>query len=474
MKKILFLLLLIIGLTVLFADDFSLSGTNDLELVYKTAEDSLNTYFYNELSLLANYNRLVFGMKFLAEMPRYYSDHPIDELNPRDVEVKWDERYLTYEGDKMTLHLGTTEEFIGSGMLFRAYRDDDVSVDTRLEAALIKAETDYFRIKSLYGGYDADDYPDKYNLAGLFDIETLVIPHTKLGATYVQNQALISNSEYDLLEIYGARLIQEWDYFDIYGEYGKSYTDKSDIEGDGYYANLNAYLGEFTFTGAYKRYLNFKYDLNDVPTVNYHEETLADDVSNGEDEEGFMGEISWEHNDYSAFVSYSEAWDTHKIRQMNDFFGSFGKSFGENIVTAECGYWEKVNDDLVTWHREITPTLVFDIPTDLFGYHIKTEMQRIEKEYQGVEVNHWEPLLQTDISFENYSLSIITETNVEDFADIMDSQFFVNAEFRTTIYENTDVVLFGGTEKGGKVCRNGVCKINKPFEGVRLELSTRF
>jgi len=34
--------------------------------------------------------------------------------------------------------------------------------------------------------------------------------------------------------------------------------------------------------------------------------------------------------------------------------------------------------------------------------------------------------------------------------------------------------LFVGKEKGGKVCRNGICKYRNQFEGLRLELITAF
>ena len=474
MKKLLTILLLLVAMSMLIADDFELSGTNELEFIYKAADDSLKTYFYDELSLVANYKKLVFGMKFIAELPRYVNDQPLKELAPRDVEVEWDERYLTYEGDNLLLHAGTTEESIGSGLLFRSYRDDDVDVDTRLDAILIKADTDYFRAKALYGAMEHDTYDDKHELAYLMDIESSVIPHTTIGATYFENQKLDTSSTYNLSQLYGFRFVQEWDFLDFYGEYARNTIMESNIDGDGYYANLNTYFYDFTITGVYKNFKDMNYDLNDVPTANYHEEALSDDRSNGADEEGFMGEFSWTPEGYNFFVSYAEAWDTDRDREMNDFFGSIGKMFGEMEVTAECGYWEKVNEASILWNREITPTLVFDIPTETLGFHIKAEYQRIEKEAQGVEKNHWEPLLQADVSYDKHSFSIIAETNVEEIGEIADSRFFVNAEFRTNIYENTDVVLFGGSEKGGKVCRNGVCKTVKPFDGIRLELSTRF
>ncbi len=474
MKKVFTALLLLISLSIILADEFELSGTNEMEVIYKTVDDSLNTYFYNELSLLANYKDIVFGMKFLASMPKYESDAPIDELDTKDVEVEWDERYLTFEKDNLALHVGTTEDFVGSGMLFRAYRDDDVDVDTRLEAALVKASTDYFEVKGLYGAMPSEDYEGKKELAGLFDIQSSYFSHTKIGASYFENQRLATSTEYSLTQAYGFRMTQEWDFLDFYGEYARTLNDDSGINGEGYYANLNTYFGDFSIVGTYKNFWNMNYDLNDTPTANYHEETLSDDLASGADEEGFMGEFGWDPEGYHLLLSYAEAWDSDNERKMNDFFGAVGKMIGEKEITAELGYWEKVNDEAISWKREITPALVFDIPTETLGFHIKTEMQRIEKENQGIEANHWEPLIQTDVSYGNHSISVIAETNVEEFEDATDSRYFLNAEFRTTIYNNTDVVLFAGSEKGGKVCRNGVCKTNKPFDGVRLELTTRF
>ncbi len=58
--------------------------------------------------------------------------------------------------------------------------------------------------------------------------------------------------------------------------------------------------------------------------------------------------------------------------------------------------------------------------------------------------------------------------------DIGKNPLWLGAEISAEIFDDSLVRLFVGKEKGGKVCRNGVCKYRSQFDGVRLELSTSF
>ena len=60
------------------------------------------------------------------------------------------------------------------------------------------------------------------------------------------------------------------------------------------------------------------------------------------------------------------------------------------------------------------------------------------------------------------------------------SLFFASQVFSQTwpisrqIKCDNDLRIFGGKEKGGKVCRNGICRYQSEFEGVRVEITTSF
>jgi len=105
---------------------------------------------------------------------------------------------------------------------------------------------------------------------------------------------------------------------------------------------------------------------------------------------------------------------------------------------------------------------------------IKAEYQYKEDENAAEKISHFEPRVQTDISLGNYSLSITVETQIGEAEDGEDGDFWIGGEIATNLFNNTDVRLFGGKEKGGIICRNGVCKNQAAFSGLRLNIVTSF
>jgi hypothetical protein len=69
---------------------------------------------------------------------------------------------------------------------------------------------------------------------------------------------------------------------------------------------------------------------------------------------------------------------------------------------------------------------------------------------------------------------VIGEYEFEEWEDFGKKSMWIGSELKTSLSHNTELKLFAGKEKGGKVCRNGVCKYQSPFEGLRVELSTSF
>jgi hypothetical protein len=105
---------------------------------------------------------------------------------------------------------------------------------------------------------------------------------------------------------------------------------------------------------------------------------------------------------------------------------------------------------------------------------VKAEHQKKTQDEVSGESMHYEPKLQVDISYKDYSFSVTTEHEYEDSEDFLKENFWIGAELALMLFHNTDVRFFVGSEKGGKVCRNGVCRYQSEFEGVRLEITTTF
>ena len=215
--------------------------------------------------------------------------------------------------------------------------------------------------------------------------------------------------------------------------------------------------------------------MSDLPTANHSEEPLDDSWEPGFDEEGLMAEVQFIPNYENEFVlNYAEGWSSDfKVRQ-SDLYAEFKHEFESLTFKAEYSQLEQMNKLFKNWKKELTPVLSVDFLAGEFPVLVKTEYQYKEKE-QGTSIkSHYEPKLQTDIAYNNYSFSLTVENQIGDSDDGEDGDFWIGGEFAATILGSTDIRIFAGKEKGGKVCRNGVCRYQSEFEGVRIEITTSF
>jgi hypothetical protein len=463
------------------AAELQINGLNELNYTYRTAEDSLHTFFDDQFSFAAEYGDFTFGMKFIMNLPKYnkYESNFVQELDPNKLSTKWDERYVEYEKEHLFLHGGTFEETFGSGMTFRSFKDLDFDIDTRLEGMQVKVNYPKMKLKSLYGAWrsEKDNVNSANNIAYGGEVEYTLSPGISVAGNGIGMRVIEPTNIYSEQDIWGGRVSMNFTKMDGSVEAASSikyHLDTPNRNGYGLYANSNIYMEPVNFSFAYRKYNKFDYILHDLPMVNYHNEPLTDATA-GLDEEGAMGEIRYNHGeDNSIQVNYAEAWSSDQVARMNDFYGEFDQKFKTWQMTAEYSHLEKSEKEIQHWSKDLTPAMTFDFNVAGNPAHIRTEYEYIEKQNQQTTVFHYEPLLQTDYHIKQFGISIITETEIKEINEISKSRYWINGEFRTTLFENTDLLFFAGKQKGGKVCRNGSCKYVSPFNGIRLSLSTRF
>ena len=68
-KLVMTAILLILFTTAIFAQNINISGENTATFIHRTAKDSLNHYFENELKFRLDRGIFSFGMSFIAELP---------------------------------------------------------------------------------------------------------------------------------------------------------------------------------------------------------------------------------------------------------------------------------------------------------------------------------------------------------------------------------------------------------------------
>jgi len=476
MKKISLFVLCIFFAAALFArSDFYIRGLNEATYVYKNAEDSLKNYFYDEFSFCVVYKNFTFGMKFIAEIPRYDDYAPIYDLSAKDISYRWDERFLEYKVDDFSIRGGNFEQVFGSGIAFRSYRDLDFNIDTRLTGLSTEFFPDIFQMKALYGMLPNEDNDANNDIVAGIDVQKNIFEPFKMGVSLVSVREWQAGDNYLERHIFGVRSDLSADWIDLGAEY--AYLDQFngiDKTGHALYAHASTYFTTIAFSAAYNNYWNFNSRLNDMPLVNHSNEPLYDSPL-GKDQQGAMGEIRFMPNDELEFIAnYAEEWNTDWTIRQTDIWLEAVKYFDDSSLNVSFSHLERLDEDIKHWEKEITPTVMYDFFLGETPVSIKTEYQYFDKHFQQKKTHHWEPLLQVDVSISNVDLSVIAEYSYANMKEIGKNPLWLGAEISAELFEDSLIRLFIGKEKGGKVCRNGVCKYRSQFDGFRLELITSF
>lgn len=475
MTKKVFISLIIMAAFSLINADIYISGFNQAEFIHRTAQDSLKNYFENELGVVVDYNKLAFGITFNAYLPKYDDESPLQDLRSRDISYEWDERYLTYTGENIALKVGTLSESFGTGMTFRAYEDEDLNHDNRLEGAMTAFDYARFKSKAIYGVTPVPDVQDKDNSFAGLELSLSDDYFTWAGSA-IQIRERITDTNYSDRQVFSSNLNFFLDFMDIYGEYAYTELESTKmIYGHGIYANSNFYFGDVTFSTFYKKFKNFNYDLNDLPTLNHADDVLDDYVEVGLDEEGAMGELTWDGDFLKLFSSYAEAWSSDYDYRLSNAYIETSKHIGSQLLKLSYEHFERKHDSANSWSKELTPTASIDIPfQNGFGLYLKTHYSMISEVHLGEETEKVEPLLQTDFMYKDYALSLVGEAQMDDISSITDADFWLGATLSAKIVDNTSLNIFLGKQKGGKLCQNGTCKYVTPFEGLKFEITTKF
>ncbi len=481
MRKILFALLVIFFAANMLYSELSFSGLNEFQYIYSNKDNEGKNYFSNEFQIQAQYKNFRAGINCDLYHPKF---DKFSLNSEEDDEIRLGKHYLQYESDVWFAQIGTYEAVIGSGIVLHNFYDDDFETDSRLFGGYVNPVYDRWQVQLFAGKMESDNpdpnFEDEYDQVGAFDVDFNILNNLTIGGSYVLHKELFDadENEFNNRTVYAGKFNYSSSLFDLMAEYATS-NDDYNLEGTAVYSNITSYFGKFTLMGAYKNYENFDVRISDLPMVNHAGQVLEHSWDPGKDEEGLMGEIRFIPNYENEFViNYAEGWNSNYMVRLSNLYTEFKHDFENWSFKAEFESLEQLNkEDVNRWYKEITPTLTFDFLIKNSPVLVKAEYQYKEEDKVTGNHSHFEPRLQTDISIGNYSLSVAVENQIgesESAEDGDDGEFWIGGEIATTIFNNTDLRLFYGKEKGGIVCRNGVCKNQAEFDGVRLTVTTTF
>lgn len=466
----------------------SISGINEALYVYNNAPDSVKHYMQDDFKFNVIYNNFRFGMKYQGHLPKYEKFTPLAELEADDLSSTWTDRYVEYNSPELVIRGGNFDMLIGSGMILHAYYNSDLDKDYRLDGFYGKWQNTMLKMQAFYGVLANEDVPAHDDAINGVDITLNPVKPFTIGAAAFSNREYqgADNYAYSIREVYSGRLGYAHEKFELKAEYAESKKYHNEFGGTQYgsafYGDLNLYLGKFTITTAYKNYQDFVNRLNELPTANNSEKPLVDygyDV--GADEYGYMGVVRFVPDDDNELIingGYGKS-DDYDIQQV-DVHASYRRNFtGGWTLTAEVDHIEntQVLNKTEFWTKQFTPALIADFMLADFSTHLKVDCEiETHEAYQHnvEEKTTYEPLFQVDLGKGAYSLSVLSSYFFTDSDDVMNYTPKIGAELFVQAWKHTDVKFFVGSEKGGLVCRNGVCNYQAPFEGARMSVTTRF
>ncbi|MCF7919010.1 MAG: DUF6029 family protein [Candidatus Cloacimonetes bacterium] len=466
--------------------NFFIGGINKMTYIYRTVEDSLHHYIDNDFSFAATYNKFRFGMTFKAEFPEYNKFAPDENLSSANIYHEWVERFGEYNGENIYLRAGNYETVFGSGMVIHAYDNTDMNEDERLEGVQLRLNYENYAIQGIYGSLPNEVSPEKDDIVVGADFSAHIIKPVTIGGSALSYRSYINGEdyEYNQRDVFDGRMLFTAGILELSTEYAWStkYRDITEtLDGSALYGNLNIYLGKFRITAAYKDYENFNARLAELPTVNHCEEPVAEYGAwsePGYDEEGLQGILSWTPDEKTELeLNYSEGWAENGEVDQSDFFGSLKHNFDNWSLNLEYTQMERMDYSEVEyrWDKKMTPHIEADLLINGKPALVKLEWNKQQYDSYGSEHGYFEPLAQADYGFyKNYSFSVQTSLHYNDDEKIIKAESKIGFEIFAPIWEHTDIRLFAGSEKGGKVCRNGVCNYQAPFDGIRLQVTTRF
>jgi hypothetical protein len=468
----------------------NISGENNAVYIFRTAQDSLNHHFENEISFRVDHRNFTFGMTFLAELPAYDDTRAIQELGPNDINTEWVDRFIQVNYENLRVTAGTIEEVFGSGLTLRTWHDKDLNHDKRLEGVQMHYNYENLKVAGVYGALTktVGKVFERDLVIGM-DVEFKPISSMTLGASAVQyknRNAFNLRRDYIHNNIFGGRISMMLDSFDFRAEYAeliRTHNRPAPLTGTAFFTTANVYLGDFTFGGGYKRYNRYvtEYPLSDLPSLNNYGELLAtmsvSDLNLEEDfEEGLMGELIYTPNmDNEIKINYSESWNRNFQARYSNLFFEYKRHFDSFSASVEYEHIERIAKSLSIWEKELRPAVIFDFYDLVRPLEVKFLWAYVTEEYFDVGQSRHKPYFQVDTSIiDNLSISVFAEYEFTGSDDFGKNSVFMGGELVTSISRHTEIKLFIGKEKGGKVCRNGVCFYQAPFEGLKLSIITKF
>ncbi|MGB5289335.1 MAG: DUF6029 family protein [Ignavibacteriaceae bacterium] len=398
---------------------------------------------------------------------------------------------------------GNFYTLFGRGMVLKSYEDRAIRIDNNLLGLKVIGKYAGFILTGL-SGMAANSNDERNDILHALDLEYRGWRPLKAGATVASN--LPPSEETARTTLASIRALPSFWNIDIYTEYTAKFNEdikqnifngSESIVGQGFYGNLNFYLGSLSLLGEYKYYDNIAFTSQDgtifyntPPSVrleytyilpNRHPPPL-----NQANEQGFQLAAGYNLSDdtylNAAFTqtktlpssSYYQRANQINIpvsTQLNEIYISGQQNWSEDLTSIAAFAY---NEELATNTKNITPILenrfyfgeVNTIKVIVEHQHV-TDRTTTEQYYADV-------LAVEYLRSPNFSVAVVAELQTKEpdpGRTVRKFWGFVQTGYK--IGGHTDISLLIGTRQAGNICIGGVCRYEPAFQGIEVKVLTR-
>lgn len=500
-----------LGARAAFADEpVVVQGLNSLEYSVNSDPDRVSTdpeeIFEDRLDADIRFRRFLVGFRYEAFLPPFQS-------GPDSLRQGSAQRYAEASFPFGGLRVGNFYEIFGRGLLFRAYEERAIGVDTNMDGVLLWGSAGPFDVKGMSGRMmEAQTNRRSAVLRGT-DLGVDVGHGLKIGGSYLMESAenpdsvgvaRIANPWH--VEALGGRASYTHDYFDIYYEggrinrlhriptsdwlQGRTYDD---LRGSGHYAALN--LFPFTgvaITGEYKYYEKFRFqpvgvtgtDYNNPPAVT--RETSYALISRHphemlpNDEKGYQVEavVTPPIEGSTVTLNRTESTKIDGAHWFDEWYAEWRQYFGEKYMVAVA--YDYIDEDK-TRTKNHTPIIELEYfpggewsARSEYQYQETTTTLGLNRTHFGLIEYH----VNLDLAF-----SVVgehTDACATSFSD--DGSVCMGTRKDDFFYGQVDwffqqdhhLTLTVGKRQEGYICVGGVCQKVPELQGVEFKIVSQF
>lgn len=413
-----------------------------------------------------------------------------------DEESRWDDerpsgitkRFAEYSSDDVLLRAGNQYLTLGRGLLLRALEDNDVRVDRDLDGILGAVSWKAGEGRAFFGRPRDDETGLRDVLLFGTDGDIQLSDAVTVGGGYVRNDASGEEAAGSLgrpmEELLGPRVAISTGAVDCYVEavarirHGQpgprgAWEVSHEEDGHAWYGSASSSLARWAFVIEGKDYLHHDVGYANPPTC----DNAGKSLNGGFDERGLGMTITASPSPNVAITGASSA---AKARSTNDqrvgVDASIRRDWPGKGALMVAGEWADENG--LQGHSarkywgpslEATRYLTQRVGLSLKGYCLsRTDSLPgyVDRylEFQGaVTLSH--------VSIGSATLSGIIAT--EPIHEFGDQDTWVSLHVRCTPWDNCDLALILGKERGGITCSGGICHYESPFTGLRMQALLR-